>query len=355
MNRNTTTILMLILLTLLSCKNDSQSSDEPSNKLSDKKENKFPELRKLSEFKNTEFIPTLEHKISDDKNYIYCSTFLFAWDEIRNKINSQLTIPDQNYDLKLVNQSKSFEGVLQNHEYEASGKIDGNRIIANARFNKSLPFEVKLQSFDDKLTFKGQKVSSFGILLKDIKETEEIKEMLEVIKIVYYKDDSNFILRLLPKDEAHEIIVFKTENRGSSIAEMVTEIKKLTKIGEREKMNDSINWKYFYAEDDVVIIPKINFNIETNYKSIEENRFSSEKQNFQIEKAWQNTAFILDENGADIESESEVIASIGGYRKPEPKKMIVDKSFLILLKRKNAKNPYFGLWTTNTELMSKEK
>jgi hypothetical protein len=31
--------------------------------------------------------------------------------------------------------------------------------------------------------------------------------------------------------------------------------------------------------------------------------------------------------------------------------MIFDKEFLILLKRKDAENPYFGMWTTNTELM----
>ena len=42
------------------------------------------------------------------------------------------------------------------------------------------------------------------------------------------------------------------------------------------------------------------------------------------------------------------------YEKPKPKKLVFDKPFLILLKRTNAKNPYFGLWTTNTELMTKE-
>ncbi len=39
---------------------------------------------------------------------------------------------------------------------------------------------------------------------------------------------------------------------------------------------------------------------------------------------------------------------------PKPKKMVFDKPFLILLKRTDAKNPYFGLWTMNTELMIRE-
>ena len=75
-----------------------------------------------------------------------------------------------------------------------------------------------------------------------------------------------------------------------------------------------------------------------------------------IELAWQRTAFILDESGAEIESEAEAATEAieEEYEKPKPKKMIFDKPFLILLKRTDAKNPYFGLWITNTELMMKE-
>jgi len=36
------------------------------------------------------------------------------------------------------------------------------------------------------------------------------------------------------------------------------------------------------------------------------------------------------------------------------KEMIYDKPFLILLKRTNARNSYFGLWVTNSELIIKE-
>jgi hypothetical protein len=39
---------------------------------------------------------------------------------------------------------------------------------------------------------------------------------------------------------------------------------------------------------------------------------------------------------------------------PHPKKMFFDKDFLLLLKRTDAQNPYFGLWVVNTELMVKE-
>lgn len=336
MKRQTTIILTLILTTFFSCKNDRE----------------FQEVKKLSEYKNTQFIPTLEHNISSDKNSVYCATLLFAWDEIRKQINSPLTISDENFDLKLLNESASFENVLKNNEYEVSGEIDDDLISAKAEFKKSLPFELKLQSFTNKLTFDGQKVSSFGIYGYDSYEQRQI------VKIIYYKNDNNFIIKLLPKDKEHEIILFMTDHSFNSIADMTKEIEKLTEIGKNEKKNEKINWKYYYSEEDILVIPKLNFNIETNYSTLEGNNFKSNKQNFQIERAWQRTAFILDESGAEIESEAEFEAVTEEieeeYEKPKPKKMIFDKPFLILLKRTAAQNPYFGLWTTNTELMIKE-
>ena len=143
------------------------------------------------------------------------------------------------------------------------------------------------------------------------------------------------------------------------MAEMVNEIEKLTKIGKTEKKNEKLRWKYYFADEDEVVIPKFNFNIETNYSTLEGNKFQTKTTDYQIEKAWQRTAFILDESGAEVESESIMIAFAASEEpedseKPKPKKMIFDSPFLILLKRTDAKNPYFGLWTTNTELMIKE-
>ena len=326
-------LYIIVLTSLFSCKSDK----------------KFTEVKKLSDYKNTQFIPTLENEISNDKNSIYCATLLFAWDEIRKEINSPLTISSEYTELNLLNSSTSFSDVLKNNEYESSIEIDENLIIAKAEFSKSLPFDFKLQSYTNKLVFDNQKVTSFGV------NGYDDYEKLKTVKIIYYKNDNNFIIKLLPKEREHEIILFKTSESFNSIAEMTTEIKKLTEIGISEIKNDKINWKYYINEEDEIIIPKFNFNIETNYTSLEGNNFNAEKQNYIIEKAWQRTAFILNESGAEIVSEAEIeVAAVEEIEKPKPKKMIFDKPFLILLKRTDAKNPYFGLWTTNTELMIKE-
>jgi hypothetical protein len=310
----------------------------------------FNQAKDLSDYKQTQFIPTLEHKISNDINSVYCATLLIAWNEIRKQINSPLTISNKYFDLNLLNKSTSFENVLKTNEYNVRSEVEGGLISVRAEFYKSLPFERKLKSFKDKLIFNKQKITSFGV------NGHEDYDQLSIVQILYYKNDNNFIIKLLPKDKEHEIVLFTADKRFNSIAEMNTEIEKLTAIGKPEKKSDKTSWKYFLQEQDIVVIPKFNFNIETNYSSVEGNEFKTNRQSFQLDRVWQRTAFILDEKGAEIESEVAVAAACLELEneKPKPKKMILDKPFLILLKRSDASNPYFGLWITNTELMIKE-
>ena len=366
MKTQTLVILTLILTALMACQNDrkpseakdlsepepNKESSEVSNPSEIENDREFSAVKNLAEFKQTQFTPTLEHQISNNKNAVYCATLLFAWDAIRMQMHTPITVSDEYFDLKLLNSSTTFTNVLKNNEYKISGDIDGDTIKAKAEFNKSLPFEVNLQSFDNKLTFGGQKVASFGI------QGNDDYELLKTVKIIYYQNDNNFIIKLLPKDAAHEIILFKPDKNFNSIAEMTAEVEKLTEIGKSEINNEKLNWKYYYNAEDEVIIPKLNFNIQTNYSTLEGSVFNADNQYFVVAKAWQRTAFILDENGAEIESEAEIEVeeeeSEEEYEKPKPKKMIFDKPFLILLKRTDAKNPYFGLWSSNTELMIQE-
>lgn len=329
-----TTILVLTIFQ--SCKNEDKS---------------FPDAKKLSDYQNTDFIPTLEHKISKDRNFIYCSTLLYAWDEIRNTIKTPLQIDSALYDLSLLNSSKSYVNTLKDGEYFSDVEIDEDLISAKAEFKKSLPFKLQLSSFDNELSFKNENVKSFGAIGYDY-------ETSGIIRILYYKDDNNFTLKLTPKDKEHEIILHMTEIPFTTMSDLINDIELKMKIGETEQVQSNLSWKFYLTDNDEVIIPKFDFNIETNYKTLEGTRFSSLGANFRIEKAWQRTALVLNEKGAEIESESGIVAVADSVaveeEKPRPKKMRFDKPFFLMLKRVDSKNPYFGLWTADTELMTKQ-
>lgn len=349
MKRYCLIILTTIMTTLWGCNNDNKKLPETEKLSNDNR--RFPEVRKLAGFKQTEFLPTLEHEISNNQNAIYSATLLFAWDEIRKKIEQPIDIDNSYASLTLLNNSKSFINVLHTNEYNASGKIEGEVIRAKAEFSMSLPFGFKLTSFTNELTFANKKVASFGQVGYDYNTSG-------IIQILYYKDDSNFILKLSPKNKEHEVILIKSSNTYKNITKILSVITKNIELGKKEKQSSETRWRYYLNAEDEVIIPKLQFNIENNYASLEGKNLKAGNRDYLIETAYQRTAFILDESGAEIESEAEVAvaaAAASEETKPQLKKMRFDKPFFLILKRTDSNYPYLGLWVNNTELMLMEE
>lgn len=364
--RQTTYLLVLFLLILTACKTDKSSSASnvtDSVALSTAKNQKdtlqkalsdtlstFPKVEDITTYKETTVIPTLEHALLSNKNAIYSASFLYAWEafmgEIKKEKMSSLSSISASapYDLVLVNKSKSYLKTLENKEYTTEIINNEGKIFVKASFEKSLPFEIKLKRMDNVLIFKGIKVAAFGLLGEDL-------EMHKIVKILYYKDDNNFIISLLPKDEKHQIILYKSSAVYPTMMAATQDLNQKIALGEKERLVQNTAWRYYIEEKDEIIIPRMKFNIKNIYTTISD--FTPEDDSY-----YQRTAFILDENGAKIESEAVIQYAKDedavAVEKPKPKKMIFDKPFLLLLKRVDNVNPYFGLWTTNTELMQKE-
>ena len=309
-----------------------------------KKTKKSSVAKNLNQYAKTTFVLTLEDSIPKGRNAVYASTMLFAWDELRKKINGSLEIKKEYVDLNRLNNSTSFIHVLKPEEYEASGEIIDGKIVAKARFSKSLPFKYEMTILNNKLKFNNKQVASFGAI------GFNNYYAMELFEIAYYKDDNNFIIKLFPSEKEHEIILFKSEQEFNSMAEILREIYKCIEKGRVEKKEPATHWKYSFEDDDELIIPKICFNIETNFSNLEGKSFKANGVEFPIMVAWQQTEFILNEKGAKVESEAFVEAS-EEIELPKPKKMYFDKPFSIFLKRTDAKNPYFGLFVRNSELM----
>lgn len=329
-----TLILTIILTTIWSCKSD----------------HKFPEVKNLSEYKETEILPTLENNISKDKNSVYCATLLFAWEEIRKSIKTPFEIDSQFTDLILFDKSKSNANVLEPEEYTANAKIENEQISLTAEFKKSLPFEFELTDFDDKLVFNGSKVESFGVICND-------EDSYENIEVLYYKNDNDFVLKLLLRDREHEIILYKSDMKFETMTEIISEINRNIEKGKSEVNIDTLQWRYYLCDKDEVIIPKLRFNIEANFPKLENNSFKSGDQPYIIKTAQQTTAFLLDEKGAEIKSTSFFIVAKSAqmtFDASRPKKLVFDKPFFLMCKRTDNVNPYFALSINNTELMIKK-
>lgn len=305
----------------------------------------FPEVKSIESLNNTDFIATLENPIDRNKNSIYSASLLFAWDEIKQKLGPQIDINTKSNNLYLLNESNSHKGALKDEEYSASAEVQDGRIIAKAQFDKSLPFPEKLISYKDRLTFSGSKVASFGA-------NGHHYFQHNIIDVLYYKNDNNFIVRLNPKDDEHQILLLMSSKTFDNIGEYYVELKTLVEKGKADRRDNKRWWRASFMEDDQLIIPKFSFNLAKDYNTIIGEEFSTVSGPYTIDQAWQRTAFILDEAGAEIESEALMDASESMEEDlPKPKKLIFDKPFSIFLARKDAPNPYFGMWVANSEIM----
>jgi hypothetical protein len=310
--------------------------------LTTEKNKTFPEVMHLDSFEQTAFVPALESEIDLDKNNVYAASLLMAWDEIKKELESPLDIVSGDV-LKLMNRSKTGQHVLKEDEYSTSVEVIDLTIIAKAYFKKSLPFGTPMKRDETSLLFEGKEMASFGFW-----------GYHEASKIIYYNNDIDYALSLFPKDEDHEIMLMKTDfRRYKTMNEAVISLFNKEKIF-REQKNRKNYWKYFFNDEDRVRIPIVLFNIENSYEDVEGSIFNAGTKEYSIQTAYQRTAFLLNEKGAEVESEAWLEAATEEAveeEKPKPKKLYFDKDYLILLKRKTSNNPYFALLVTNSELM----
>lgn len=300
-------------------------------------ENVFPKVKNITELTKTDFSPTFESSFDVGKNIIYGATIPFAWNEIRNEIGGTLS-DFSSQQLKEINNTKSYINALKEDEYETSVEIIDTEVIAKAYFRKSLPFEEPLTKFDTPLEFNKLKVESFGFWRSS-----------SFAKINYYNSENEFSVTLFPKNKEHEIILVMHKEKKTNFKEYFD---RYNQEKELEKNNST-----YFNEDDKVEIPIIEFNLEKIFDKIIGSSFNSDQGKFGITNVYQRNAFILNENGAEVESEVAVAADAEEeeIKKPEPKMMLFNKPFVVFLKRVDAEYPYFGVYIANEELLKQVK
>jgi hypothetical protein len=344
-----TNLFSVAMVTLLfSCGQAIDKKEAPEDAEKVKFEDKqFPPVVNVKDLKATNMVPTMQHTLDKGKNTIYATAFLYAWDEVRALLDGPLTVKeDKSSDFYLVNASNSHKGTLQKDEYTASAFDVGDGIVAEASFKKLLPFAHKMTRYTSDFKFNGASVQAFGTNYYD---EDVVKNQLQIL---YYKNDDDFIIRLNPKDTAHELILIKSPTYGNTFEGVLKDMGRKEKLGKTEAKAKATGWKYEIRKGDMVSIPSISFNVETNYKGLEGHTFYDTESHL-LNVAYQRTAFLLDEEGAIVESVGYASADSVGAEpvKVEPKHMLFNKPFVVFVKRKDAANPYFALMVNNAELL----
>ena len=314
-------------------------------------ESNFGPAADITFFKQTQFFATPQHELSGNKNAIYCPTLAMVWHQIGKTLNKPIVVSDSYPNLQELNNYNGYKGSLKDSEYQTAVEIIINtfEIKASAKFTKLLPFSEPMEVYSSPFLFKGENVEAFYVW----GGYDEHR-----VNIVDYKSDNDFMVRLNPKDRKHEILLWMPEEKPQSLQDAIEQATEMVEVRNTFQSAANDAWRYKFVGEDELVIPKIYFNLKSNYPDITNNRFTltGQTEEYNIEEVYQRISFQLDENGAIVESEAEVAVTeeMEPGEKIVPKKMLINKPFLLLLKRRDSKNPYLAVWVENTELLVKK-
>jgi hypothetical protein len=146
------------------------------------------------------------------------------------------------------------------------------------------------------------------------------------------------IIQLRCKSEDDEMILALVEPKDSLIETIESVMKRVQNPSSSRTRGP-----------DALAIPKLDFNVEHSFEELANRAFENEGwEDWFIARALQWIRFRLNERGALLKSEAK-IERLKGL----PLVYAFDEPFLIYLRHKDAKYPYFAMWVDNAELLLK--
>jgi len=321
------------------------------------------------ELKNTVMSSHMENKIIKGKNLVYCSTFQLAWNELKkNIIKEDIKLTDEPNIVPLLNKSLSTKKDLSDKDYVAmvgfgrdkildkineelkkkfgsdapkvEEKLEKDDILAYAYLYKNLKFKNEFEKLKEPIKFitNGDTVDVKGFGLATTNDNGKRYEIARQVAIIDYKSDDDFIVKLVSESDKDEIILAKMDCKNT-LLNTINDVSGRVKGGKEES----------FGEKDILKIPSIEFNINHSYEELV-NKYLKNKgfEDYMITKAVQDVRFKLNEKGAQLRSEARLIGTKSSAPIVEkPKNLVFDKPYLIMLREKGAKYPYFAMWVEN--------
>ncbi|MBD1433930.1 hypothetical protein H8B06_13915 [Sphingobacterium sp. DN00404] len=289
------------------------------------------------------FAPTMQQELPMGKNAVYAVSFPLAWQVVRKELNISGQVNTESADLHKLDGSKSIKKALDEDDYERKIVREGRMLSVTTKQEVNLHFVPAFVDFPNGITFDGKTVNAFGT------SGFQNAEYMNRLHIAAYRDDDHFILQLLPKEQDHELFLFKTDTVYSTFEQMYAD---LLAACRHERGQHQL------TDLDVVYIPKIEFDERHQFHQFLKKIFFVKKKDYSITGAQQQITFGLNQHGVSMKTEAEIIINDGAYPMddpPVPKQLVFDKPFYILMRKTDMENPYMALYVTNADILEKEK
>jgi len=330
--------------------------------------------------KQTVVLPTLDTPFEQNQSAIWCSSFQIAWNKFKSEITKgPVRIQNAEAIAERLNQAEQPDSdLLPESFYAAAGRVSDGIIekikeemtkrfpnartpdfnvtadaaVAYAYLQAGVKYQYPFFKNTDRFVFtdsSGRKtaVKSFGIREQDKFKGAFVDDSFrgQVLILGKWRKGEQFAVDLSKRSTPIQIVLACIERRPT----LTDTLKSLEAV-----IGAASTDKTFHRgleDEDTLLVPMMHWGIEHHFRDLEgpdKVLLTSSGRNLYLAKAFQLLEFKMDEKGAEITSEAKEEALDGG-----PAHFHFDRPYLIYMKKRGAKHPFFVMWVDNAELLSK--
>ena len=330
-----------------------------------------------TKLKQTVILPAFTSPMVSGKNNIWCTSFQLAWNEMKNTIvKGPIIVTGAEALSQLLNSARqSKTDLLENSYYATAGSVaDGiiqkiqsdmarkfphapkptfnpeDALIAYAYLEVYVKFKEPFDENELSLNFmdstgKQSQLKSFGITESHSPNYKKIIEQVDLLFCTLDPKDNmtEFALDLCKFTQPYQVVVAMIDPKTTLQQTFETVQEKIKLFPDQQ-----IKPRYRRLQPgEILMVPELFWQINHRFTEL----LNKPIRGFNtISEAFQMIQFRLDRSGAILKSEAKLVALSA---ESEPSRMFVlNKPFLIYLKKRDALQPFFVMWVDNAELLT---
>jgi hypothetical protein len=341
-----------------------------------------------SSLQELEIVPTLDTPMPAGKSVLWCASFQLAWNQLKQDvIREPVRIDGAEIVADRLNRAEqSLDDIAPESVYAVAGfNRDGIvgriKVETSARF-PGAPLPELGEKEDDVITAfahltagvkyvqpfllnpkefiftdaRGRKtsVASFGILGPDRYVLDELRKQIRVLYATYAGDQAlEYAIDLSVNSQPNQIVLALIKP-SQTLAETLAGLRsRMAKFEAALEMNPDFKDEELRSPE-TVTVPAMHWRLSHHFRELEGpkrlvlNDCCKERW---MGAAYQEIEFCLDANGATVASSGRAAVPACG---PGPRPLTsfkFDRPFLIYLKKRDAKHPFFVMWVNDAELL----
>jgi hypothetical protein len=331
----------------------------------------------------TVIVPTLDSPIPEGKSAIWCMSFQLAWNRLKEDVSKEpLRLTNAQPIADRLNQADHSEadvgpdavyavaglakdGIVERIRGEMASKfpnvpkpeldVPPGGAVAYAYLAASAKYDYPFFENDEAFLFtdsagRQTAVGSFGIRKKDDYAYHRLRQQGQVLycpreAIMSEKEIPEFILDPCKTSQPYQIVLARVDRKPTLAATLADVEQKIAAQPASDRFLAELHPR------DTLLVPNIAWRLSHHFKELEgeDKQFLNPAlQGQYLDTALQTIQFRLDRSGAELASESKV------YVKPGASFFHVNRPFLVYMKKRGGKRPFFVMWVENAELLEKK-